>query len=97
MQPTDDMELARRHAPGLLRLVKHLVERTRVGAFLLRHPGEGAEDAGVPQDADVGGIDVLIGGEEHPVAVAAPVGVVGQGAESEQVGRWHRARDRLPR
>ncbi len=86
MQPAHDVELARRHAPRLLRLVEDLLQRAGVGALLLRHPGERAEDAGVPEDADVGGIDVLIGGEEDPVAVPAPVGVVGQGSQTEQVG-----------
>ena len=32
------------------------------------------------------GIDVLVGGEEDPVAVAAAVGEVGEDPEAEQVG-----------
>ena len=87
MQPTDDVELAGGHAARLLGLVEHFVQRAGVGALLLRHPREGAEHAGVPEDADVGRIDVLVGGEEHPVAVPAPVGGVGESPEAEQVGR----------
>ena len=54
VQPADDVELAGGHAARLLGLVEHLLQRAGVGALLLRHPGEGAEHAGVPEDADVG-------------------------------------------
>jgi hypothetical protein len=53
--------------------VEHLFERSGVRAVLLRNPRERAERAGIPQDADVRRIDVLIGGEEYAIAVAARV------------------------
>jgi hypothetical protein len=87
MQPADDVELARRHAARLLGLLEDLLQRPGVGPLLLRHAREGAEDAGVPQDADVGGIDVLIGGEEHAIAVPPAVGVVRQAAQPQEIGR----------
>jgi len=46
-----------------------------------------AEDAGVPQNADVGRIDVLIRREVDAVAVPPPVGEIGEAADRQQVGR----------
>ena len=86
MQPADDVELAGRHPPSLVRFREDLLERPGIRPVLLGHPGERAEHAGVAENADVGRIDVLVGGEEDPVAVAAPVGRIGEEAESEQVG-----------
>ncbi len=71
VQPAHDVEFAGRRALGARRLRQHLVERAGVGALLLRHPREGAEHARVAQHADVGGVDVLVGGEEDALAVPA--------------------------
>ena len=87
MEPAHDVELARRHAARLLRLVVDLLQRPGVRALLLRHAGERAEHAGVPKHADVRRVDVLIGGEEHAIAVPPGVGDLGQAAQAEQVGR----------
>ncbi len=87
MKAAHDVELARRHPARLLRLVVHLLERPRVRTLFLRHPGERAEHAGVPEDADVGRIDVLVGREQDAVAVPARVGEVRQAAEPEEIGR----------
>jgi hypothetical protein len=86
VQTTDDVELPGGHPARLLGLVEHLLQRASVGAVLLRHPRKGAEHARVPENADIGRIDVLIGGEEHPVAVPPPVGEIRQGAKAEQIG-----------
>jgi hypothetical protein len=96
MQPTDDMKLAGRHSGGLLGFLKHLIQRAGVGALLLRHPGKGAEGAGVPQYADVGRIDVLVGGKEDPISVAGMVGKLGQHADPQQIGRGIQGQTILP-
>ena len=91
VQAADDMELAGRCPDGLRRFVIHLFQRPGVGPVFLRHAREGAEDAGLPQDADVGRIEVLIGGEEDPVAVLPAVGQVGQPPYAEEVGLSYRS------
>ncbi len=87
IQAADDVELPRDAVRRSGGLSERFVERVVVGALLLGQAGEGAEDAGLPKDADVGGVDVLIGRERHPVAVPRPIGRVGHPTESQQVGR----------
>ena len=74
-------------AVGLVRLGEHLLQRVAVGAVLLGQPGVGAEHARLAEDADVGGVDVLVGGEHHAVAVQRAVTCVSEGSEPEQIGR----------
>ncbi len=62
-----------------------LVERVAIRAFLFRQARVRAEDARLPQDADVGRVDVLVGREGDAVAVLGPVHRVGHVADSEQV------------
>ena len=81
------MEFLRQPSGRRLRLGEHLIERVVVRALLLRQASEGAEDAGLPEVADVGRIDVLIRRESHDVAVLAAVGVVGEHPDAEQIGR----------
>ena len=85
VQAAHDVKLPGRPAPGLLRLLIDLFERSGVGPLLLGHPGERAKHAGVPQDADIGGIEVLIGREEHPVPVLPLVGERGELSQAEDV------------
>src|SRR5712691_2448221 len=87
MQAADDVELARGVVAGGVGLGEHVVERAGVGARLRRHARERAEHARVTQHADVGGVDVLVGGEVDAVAVVAAVGEVGEAADREEVGR----------
>ena len=51
-----------------------------------------AEGAGVAQDADVGGVDVLVRGEGDAVAVLRAVGDIGEDAETDQVAVRRTAR-----
>ena len=87
MQAPHDVKLARRIFPRRVGLGEDLLEASRVGAVLLRHAREGAKDAGVAQDADVGRIDVLIRCEVDAVAVLPSVGEIGEAADAQQVGR----------
>ncbi|MEZ4411927.1 MAG: hypothetical protein R2910_02915 [Gemmatimonadales bacterium] len=87
MEAADDVELRRRRPAGLFGLGIHLVQRPGVGPLLLRRPRERTESAGGAQDADVGGIEVLVCREEDPVAVLAAIGKVGEGPETQQVAR----------
>src|ERR1051326_967138 len=87
MQPTDDVELARRILARRVRLGEHVLEAARVGAVFLRHARERAEDAGVAQDADVGRIDVLVRREVDAIAVPAAVREIGEPADRQQVVR----------
>ena len=87
VQSADDMEFAGRVLARRVRLGEHLLQAARVVAVFLGHPRERAEHAGVAQDADVGGIDVLVRGEVHAVAVAPGVGEVREVAEGEQIVR----------
>jgi len=70
-----------------LRLGVHLIQSIVVSALFLRQPGERAEDAGLPQIADVRRVYVLIGGEGDHVAVLTTVGIVGEHPHSEQIRR----------
>jgi hypothetical protein len=87
IEPADDMELLGESIGCRLGLGEYLVERVVICAFLLRQSGEGAENAGLTQIADVGRINVLIGRECHDVAVLAAIGVVGKHPDSEKIGR----------
>src|SRR2546428_10403079 len=80
------VELARWVVARRVRLGENLVESARVGPLLLGHPRERAEHARVAEDADVRGVDVLIRGEEDPVAVA-PAVCLGGGACGRAEGR----------
>jgi hypothetical protein len=86
VQPADDVELPGGHPASLLRLVEHLLEGAGIGALFLRHAGERAERAGLPQHAQVRWIDVLIGGEEHPVAVGPAIREIRESPQSEKIG-----------
>ena len=70
-----------------LGLGQHLLQRVAIRALFLRQARVRAEHAGLPQDADVRRIDVLVGGEGDAVAVLRAVHRVGQCAEAEQVRR----------
>src|SRR5207245_11107406 len=56
-----------------------------VGAHLLRHACEGAEHARVAQYADVRGVEMLVGGEEHAIAVATAVREIAEPADGEEI------------
>src|SRR5437879_4402388 len=87
VEPAHDVELARGIVVRGVRLREHLVEAARVVPLFLRHSGERAEHARVPQDTDVGGIDVLVRREGDAVAVPGAVHLVGQPADREEVRR----------
>ncbi len=72
---------------ALRRLVPDLLHRVAVRALLLREPRVGAEDARPPEDADVGRVDVLVGGEGDAAAVAGPARRIGHRADAEEIGR----------
>ena len=63
-----------------------LLHRVAVRAVFFRQPRVRAEDAGLPQDADVRRIDVLVRGERDAVAVLRAIDRVGHVAEADQVG-----------
>ena len=87
VEAADDVELARDRAVGPIGFGEHLVERVAIRALFLGQaciPAEGARRA---QDADVGGIDVLVGRERHAVAVTHPVGGIGHRTDPQQIGR----------
>ena len=65
------------------RFGEHLIERVAIRAFFLRQARVRAEDAGLPQDADVRRIDVLVRRERDAVAVLRAV---------HRVGQWPRPR-----
>ena len=77
-----------------LGLGEHLLERVAVRALFLRQPRVPAEDARLPQDADVRRVDVLVRGERDDVAVLRAVHGVGQRADAEEVGRVEERRRR---
>src|SRR4029077_787044 len=87
MQAPHDVKLARRVIARRVGLGEDLVETPRVRAFLLRHARKGAEDARVAQHAHVRGVDVLIRGEAHAVAVAPAVHLIGEPPNGEQIVR----------
>src|SRR6267378_3135162 len=87
MQAAHDMELARGVVARGVGFGKDFFQTARVGAGFLGHAGKGAEDAGVAQDADVGRIDVLVGGEVDALAVLADVGQVRHLSQRQQVVR----------
>src|SRR6266699_1513084 len=87
MQAPHDVELARRVVARRVGLGEDLVETPGIRALLLRHAREGAEDARVAQHAHVRGVDVLIRGEAHTVAVAPAVHLIGKPPDGEQVVR----------
>src|SRR5467141_1658596 len=87
MQPAHDVKLTRGVVSGRVRFGEHFFEAARVGAILFGHARERAEDAGGAQDADVGGVDVLIGREVDALAVLPPVSEIGEATDREQVRR----------
>src|SRR5216110_2328885 len=87
MQPTDDVKLARRIVARRIRLGEHLLQAARVGAVFFGHARKRTEHAGVAKDADVGRIDVLVGGKVHAIAIAPSVREVREVAEGEQIVR----------
>ena len=86
-EATDDMELLRQPVPGWSGLGEHLLEGIPVRAIFLRQSCIPAEDAGLPQDADVRRVDVLIRREGHDAAVLRAVHCVRQRAHAQEVGR----------
>src|SRR5207245_2995623 len=87
MQATDNVELAGWIVARGIGLGEHLVQAARVRAVFFRHPREGAEHAGVAQDADIRRIDVLIGGEVDALAVLAHVRKVREATDGQEVVR----------
>ena len=87
IETADDVELFRQAICRRLRLGVHLIERVVISTLFLGETREGAEHAGFAQIADVGRIDVLVGGESHDVAMLATIGVVGEHAKPEQIRR----------
>jgi hypothetical protein len=87
VEPADDVELPRERRVRLIRLGQHLLQRVAVRTLLLGQARVRAEHAGLAQRADVGRVDVLVGGEGDAVAVHRAVAGVGQGAEAVQVRR----------
>src|SRR6266566_5420895 len=87
MQAAHDVKLTGRIVPRRVCLGEHFLQTPRVRAVLFRHAREGAEHAGVAQDADVGRIDVLIGREVDAVAVLPAIGEIGEAADRQQVAR----------
>src|SRR5690349_9397753 len=87
VQTPDDVEFAGRVVPGGVSFREYLIQLAGVRPLFLRHPGERAEDAGVAEDADVGGVQVLIGGEIDARPVPFSVHLVGQPADGEEVVR----------
>src|SRR5690242_28465 len=87
MQAAHDVKLAGGVVAGGFGLGEHFVERAGVRAVLPGHPRERTEHARVAQDAHVGGVDVLVGGEGDAVAVLATVRLVRQAADGEEVVR----------
>ena len=86
MQPADDVEFAGWGAAGLLGLLIDLRQRAGIGIRFFRGPRERTEHAGVPQHADVGRIEVLVGGEEDPVAVNPLIGERGELTQTQDIG-----------
>jgi hypothetical protein len=80
------VELLRQPILRLHRLGHHLIHGVAIGAILLGETGVAAEDAGLPQHADIGGIDVLVGGEGDHAAVLRLVDGVGHGPHAQQIG-----------
>jgi hypothetical protein len=78
METSYDMELPRGAALRLARFLEHFLEGPGIGTVLLLQARKGAEDAGLPEHADVGRVKVLIGREKHPVTVPPLVGPVSQ-------------------
>src|SRR5216117_940900 len=87
MQAAHDMELARGVVARRVGFGKDFFQTARVGAGFLGHAGKGAEDAGVAQDADIGRIDVLVGGEVDALAVLARVREGRESPDCQQVVR----------
>ena len=86
VEPTNDVELAG-HATGrALGFRIHLLHRVAVRAVLLWQARIGAEDARLPKDADVRGIDVLIGRKGDAIAMPGAVRSVSHCAKSKQIG-----------
>ncbi len=82
IEAADDVELLRQAVAGRLGLGEDLLERVPVRAVFLRQPRIPAEDAGLPQDADVRRVDVLIRREGDDVAVLRAVHRVRQRADA---------------
>src|SRR5678809_127521 len=85
IEPADDVELAGQRAIGGGRFLPDLLHGVAVRALLFGESRVRAEDARLPQDADVGRVDVLIGGEHHPVAVLGAVYRVGEMADAGDI------------
>jgi hypothetical protein len=65
----------------------HLVHGVAVGAAFLWQTCVRAEHARLAQDADVRGVDVLVGGEVDAGAVSRAVRRIGEQANAQQIGR----------
>src|SRR5207237_4604660 len=87
VEAADDVELLRQTVGSGVSLRIYLIERVVISTLFLGETREGAEHAGFAQIADVGRIDVLVGGESHDVAMLATIGVVGEHAKPEQIRR----------
>ena len=87
VQAADDVEFSRRVFARRVGLREDFLEAAGIRAVFLRHAGKRTKHAGVAQNADVGRIDVLVGGEVNALAVVPPIGEIGKTADREQVGR----------
>ena len=87
VQAADDVEFTRWIFARRIGLREDFLEAAGVRAVFFRHAGKRTKHAGVAQNADVGRIDVLIGGEVDALAVVPPIGEIGKTADREQVGR----------
>src|SRR4051812_34312292 len=87
MQAADNVKLARRVVACRIGFGEYFFEAARIRAVFFGHARKRTEDAGVAQDADVGRIDVLVGGKVHSMAIAPSVCEVREVAEGEQIAR----------
>src|SRR5687768_5616967 len=87
VEAADDVELFRQAVPCYGRLVEYLLERVPVCAFFLREPRERTKNARLPEIADVGWVDVLIGGKCHDVAVSERIHMRSKRSETEKIRR----------
>ena len=86
VEAADDVKLARHAVRGLRRLREHLLDGIAIRALFLRQARVAAEDAGLPQHAHVGRIDVLVRRERHHVAMLRPIHRVRQVSHAENIG-----------
>ena len=87
IQPADDVKLLRQSIACWFRFREHLLQRVPIRAVFLGQTRVATEDTGLPQHAHVRGIDVLVRGERHAVAVLRAIHCVSERSNTEQIGR----------